>query len=512
MTLASSLAHFVLDRELDSCLEEQENSLEKRRSSFHYLPKQEDTRNLFLSILKAISEEDLTKVILPPALKQNLAASDWEIIFSAQRSALLLRIPRLFQQPEVSARTAEEVVLAYTTIFLNLWSQVRAGEQSAADASDEKLRFYYTELRNRENELQQLIRYAPDAVIVINSQGTITLWNPKAEEIFGWKATEVVGQPLSATIIPPEYRAAHAAGMQRFLATKEAHVLNQSIEITALDKTGREFPISLKISHYQQAEKDVFIAFLRNIEEQKKNEKELLRKRKELEQSNQELEQYAWLTSHDLREPLRKILTYSDLILSHEEQHVPESVKQKLKKISASAQRMGTLIKAMLTYSSITDEEQLYYSINLTDIVNEVLSDLELLVQESGAKIQMNELPVIEAIPHQMRQLFQNIISNAIKYQKPGVQPEIRISGHTLDANQVSVVVSDNGVGFEAKDADKVFLLFHRLHTLDKKPGSGIGLALCKKIVQNHGGSISVKSQPGTGTTFTIVLPFKHSY
>jgi two-component system, LuxR family, sensor kinase FixL len=510
MTLASSLALFISDRELEPCLEEQVSSLEKRKASLSFFPSSEDVNRLFVSILYALSQEDLAKVIFPDRLKQNLAVADWEIIFSAQRSALLRRIPRLFQQPEVAARTAEELVMSYTTIFLNVLSN--SNGKDITEASDAKLRFYYNELKNRENELQQLIKHAPDAVIVINENGIINLWNPKAEEIFGWKSSEVIGRALSETIIPPAYRSAHSAGMDRFLLTKEAHVLDQTLEVTALNRSGNEFDISLKISHYQQDGKDMFIAFLRNIEEQKKNEKELLKKKQELEQSNQELEQYAWLTSHDLREPLRKILTYSDLILSHEHQDVPRPVKEKLEKISVSAKKMGRLIKAMLTYSSITEDTHQFTTLNLSDVMQEVLAELEIPIRESGANIKLAELPIVEAIPHQMRQLFQNIIGNALKFQKPGVPPEVTVTAQNFDANHVAVAISDNGVGFEAKDADKIFLLFHRLHTLEKKPGTGIGLALCKKIVQNHGGTISVKSRPGAGTSFRVVLPFKHLY
>ncbi len=514
MQLAPSLAQFILSSDLDSCLAEQEIFLRDLDPTQSFAVKPEVRKHIFLSLLESIASEDTAKVTFTDLLEQKLNVTEWLMILSSQKSTILLRIPFIFKQADLASRAAQEIEMVYGQIFLHLLRSYEVAfnsEQTERIQNEEKIHFYYEQLTRREKELTQLIRHAPDAIIVINSESFITLWNPKAEEIFGWTSDEVMGRHLSETIVPELYRSAHEAGMKRYLATREAHVLNKSIEITALNKTGEEFMISLTISHFEQSGEDIFVAFLRNIEEQKRNEKELHKKRMELTQSNEELEQYAWLTSHDLREPLRKILTYSDMILSHEAE-VPATIREKLEKISASATRMGKLIKAMLTYSGISDETQLYQVTSLTEVVHEVMADLELTIQESETEIMMEELPEIEAIPHQMRQLFQNIISNAIKYSQPHLSPRIVIGTKNIDANHIAIVVSDNGIGFDSRDEEKIFMLFHRLNTMEKKQGTDIGLALCKKIVLNHGGRISVASEPGVGTTFTITLPFKHIY
>jgi|GEM_PF-1344364 len=373
----------------------------------------------------------------------------------------------------------------------------------------ERLRYYNDQLLEREENLSQLIRHAPDAIIVIDADSRIILWNPKAEQIFGWSENEVKGTRLSESIVPLQYRKAHDEGMRRYLVTGEAHVLNKTIELTALNKKGAEFHISLTISGFRQGGKEMFISFLRDISEQRKNAIELERKKKELEESNRELEQYGWLTSHDLREPLRKILTYSDIILSRDGE-LPADVSASVEKIHQAGRRMGSLIQSILLYSSLSGEEEMYTRVNLNEIVEEVLADLELSIRENAVQVSVGSLPSIDAIPFQMRQLFQNLFSNSIKYRKPEEPPAISIRS-VLHENEVEIIIEDNGIGFNSKDNDKAFQLFQRLHADRKTEGTGIGLAICKKIALSHGGSIRAESEPGHGARFIVRLPLHHN-
>lgn len=374
--------------------------------------------------------------------------------------------------------------------------------------NERQLMYVNAELTEREENFQQLIGNAPDAIILIDADSKVLLWNTKAEKIFGWTEEEVMGKSITDIIIPPSYREAHTKGMQRYINTGEARVLNQTIEITALNKKGEEFFISLTISNYKRAGQNVFISFLRDITEQKRNQLELDRKKKELEESNHELAQYGWLTSHDLREPLRKILTYSDLMLA-KEKDLPQNVITNIEKIHNAGKRMGSLIQSILFYTSLSGENDLYSNTNLNAIFEEVLTDLELIISENNVTIKKDDLPQIDAIPFQIRQLFQNLLSNAIKYRKPDVPPFITITSTTQE-NIATIVLRDNGIGFNANDKEKAFQLFQRLHTESKTEGTGVGLALCKKIVANHGGSITADSEPGKGSSFIIQLPVKH--
>jgi len=393
-------------------------------------------------------------------------------------------------------------VAEYTRgIFRDITNRVR-NESSLKQINDQLL--------EREENLKQLIYYAPDAIIVIDAESKILLWNSKAQEIFGWGESEVMGKNISNIIIPQQYRDAHDAGMKRYLATGEAHVLNKTIEITALNKEEKEFYISLTISNYKRGGENVFISFLRDISEEKRNQLELDRKKKELDQSHKELEQYGWLTSHDLREPLRKILTYSDMILTRNE-NLPVDVKTNLYKIHDAGKRMSSLIQSILLYSSLTGEKDMFLKTDLNKIIEEVLVDLELSIKENHATIEKSELPVIDAIPFQMRQLFQNLLSNSIKYQKTDIVPVISINAVTRN-NIVEIVLEDNGIGFNSQDNSKAFQLFQRLHADRKTEGTGIGLAICKKIVVGHGGTITAQSEPNKGARFIIQLPIQQVY
>lgn len=371
--------------------------------------------------------------------------------------------------------------------------------------NEKKLLRINEQLSEREENLLQLVTYAPDAIVAINEQSFITFWNPKAEEVFGWSGSEVMNKPLAEVIIPLIYREAHTKGMNRYLATGEAHVLNKTIEITALNKKGEEFYISLTISKSRQRGEIGFIAFIRDMTIQKKNLLELEQKRKELEASNKELEQYAWLTSHDLREPLRKILTYSDILLTIHKEILPEVVEKNVQKIYQSGKRMGSLVQAILMYSDLSSEQHLFEQVDLNLIIKEVLVDLELLISDAQAFIQVDELITIEAIPLQMRQLFLNLIGNSIKYRQKHIAPYIKISAEEKNG-YLEMVLKDNGIGFETKDKDKIFKLFQRFSS-HKTEGTGIGLALCKKIVEKHNGFINVESQTGVGSSFFISLP-----
>jgi len=376
-------------------------------------------------------------------------------------------------------------------------------------ANEKQLHFYTQQASEREDNIVQLIQNAPDAVIVIDEKSNILLWNPKAEEIFGWSADEVIGTSLSDTIVPIQYREGHAKGMERLLSTGEARVLNKTIEITALHKKGNEFYVSLTISRAKRSGESAFIAFLRDISAQKKNELELEKKRIELEKTNLELEQFAWIASHDLKEPLRKILTFSDMLITRYELSAP--TLQIVTKINDSGKRMNELIKGILLYSNVSNERQLFELTDLNIIVQNVLTDLEIIITEKKARITVHSLPTIEAVPFQMRQLFQNLISNSLKYSKREVASVIEITTSILDQGRVKINVKDNGIGFEQAYNEKIFQVFQRLSSQYMPEGTGIGLALCKKITESHGGTIKAIGNEGEGAVFSIVLPLKQS-
>jgi signal transduction histidine kinase len=241
---------------------------------------------------------------------------------------------------------------------------------------------------------------------------------------------------------------------------------------------------------------------------------------KDLENRNAELAQYAYLASHDLQEPLRKIITFIKIIEEKYLKDIPEA-KLEMSKVITSSERMRNLINALLSYSKLSSAS-LFTMVNLNEVIKDALADLELTVKEKQAGIDVSILPEIEAIPGQMRQMFQNLLSNALKFSKNGIRPHINIFSETVNEQSqeaapdkngryIRIHISDNGIGLDESYIDKIFVIFQRLHGKTQYEGTGIGLAIVKKIVEKHNGTIGVKSKEGEGATFTIVLPVKQS-
>jgi signal transduction histidine kinase len=260
-----------------------------------------------------------------------------------------------------------------------------------------------------------------------------------------------------------------------------------------------------------------------DISDLKRYEGELKKKIEELEHSNTELEQYAYAASHDLQEPLRKIQIFSNYLEETQRDRLDESGKVHLTRIVNAAARMSSLIKDILTFSSIRQEDP-FVETDLKGIVQKALRDLDLLIAQKGAKVELEHLPTIEAVPVQMTQLFYNLINNALKFGHPEREPVLQVSAVKLSAEAVAahkelnpllsyyeIRCSDNGIGFDQKVADQMFGLFKRLGDRHEYPGSGIGLALCKKVVVNHQGFIVAEGKQGEGATFRMFLPERQS-
>jgi len=227
-----------------------------------------------------------------------------------------------------------------------------------------------------------------------------------------------------------------------------------------------------------------------------------------LERSNQALRDFASIASHDLQEPLRKVSTFGVMLKQKFGSSLGEQGNSYLERVLDANQRMQYLLTALLEYSRLTSRADPFVEVELKQIIREVLSDLEVLVEKTGGEVQVGDLTVIEADPTQMRQLFQNLIGNALKFHREGVAPVIRIQGAATANGAMQIVVEDNGIGFDEQYLEKIFAPFQRLHGKSSQyEGTGMGLAICKKIVERHGGSITAGSEPGKGATFIITLP-----
>jgi signal transduction histidine kinase len=250
---------------------------------------------------------------------------------------------------------------------------------------------------------------------------------------------------------------------------------------------------------------------------------ELSQSNAHLVNANRELEQYAYITSHDLQEPLRKIQTFANILSDRYSGELSKEAATYLSKISASSARMSTLIKNLLDYSRLSHNKPLFQPVNLNSIVENVLNDFEFVMKQKNAIVEVEELPTIEAIPIQMNQLFYNLIGNSLKFIRKGVQPVVKITTKRLSSEEkrdygllkplkhhVEITVSDNGIGFSQQYAEQIFAIFQRLNDRSIYGGYGIGLALCRRIVLNHDGVITASGRENEGASFSFVLPVTH--
>lgn len=373
-------------------------------------------------------------------------------------------------------------------------------------------------LRDSEERARLIIETAQNAFIAMDSDGLITTWNPAAERIFGWSHGEAMGRSVAETIIPPALRSAHVQGLRRFLTTDEGPVLNKRIELSALHRDGHEFPVEVTIAPLRRGETYVFNAFVQDISERKQAEQKLQALAAELRRSNAELEQFASVASHDLQEPLRKIQSFGERLRGQVGEKLDDRARHFLERIEDAAARMRILISDLLEYSRVMTKGDPFVPVDLTATARGIVDDLEASLVATGGQVEIGELPTIAADPTQMRQLLQNLIGNAVKFHRPGEPPRVQVRCRIVPTTESSgeapgprarwceIDVSDNGIGFEEQYRERIFEIFERLHSREEYEGTGIGLAICRKIAERHGGNISAHSTLGQGTTFTVSL------
>lgn len=367
--------------------------------------------------------------------------------------------------------------------------------------------------------LLSIIDTIPDHVYVKDVEGRFILDNVAHREMYGPK-TE--GTTTGRTVFD-YYSAADAERFDeddhRVIETGDG-LFNQ--EEARIQEDGSELWIQTTKVPLRDTDGSVIglVGISADITDRKIAEVQLLRFAAQLESSNSELQNFASVASHDLQEPLRKIQAFSDRLRTKCGKMLSAQGLDYLDRMQNAAQRMQVLIQDLLKLSRITSRAQPFEQCDLNEVVKAVLSDLEITIEQKRAKVEVGDLPTLEADPVQMRQLFQNLISNALKFQKPGDRPEVVIEGRIYEVRErnagevaipgqriCKVVVRDNGIGFDPKFGDQIFVVFQRLHSRSEYEGTGIGLAVCRKITDRHGGSIVAKSAEGQGAAFIVTLP-----
>jgi PAS domain S-box-containing protein len=340
-----------------------------------------------------------------------------------------------------------------------------------------------------------VLGYTPEEIVDMGTEATRALYHPEDIELLPERAESSKHFQHRDSMMQYECRMKSKDGVYKWMLVREV-----------IFKTGEG-------GNVQQ-----ILGAALDISKRKEMEQTILQNSYQLQQSNASLEEFAYVASHDLKEPLRKISTFGDRLVANQMNNLTDDGKIYLNKIIDASQRMQTMISDLLTVSMITGDRS-YQQHSLQEILQDVLQTLEYKIEQKGAQIEASHLPPAHIIASQFRQLFQNLLSNSLKFTREGVPPVIKISHRYLSPDQLAgyqlqkapryleVKFEDNGIGFEDEYAGKIFAIFQRLHGRSEYEGTGIGLAICKKIVEHHGGLISASGFPDQGATFTIILP-----
>jgi PAS domain S-box-containing protein len=362
-----------------------------------------------------------------------------------------------------------------------------------------------THLAQMEGRYRGLLEAAPDAMVVVNVGGEIVLLNVQAEKQFGYRRDELVGQKVK-NIIPEGFAERLVADALRSTEDALAQQIGTGIEINGRRKDGTDFPIEIMLSPLESADGILVTAAIRDITTRKTAEAHLLHKMEELKRSNEELGNFAYIASHDLQEPLRMVASYTQLLSRRYKGQLDADADEFIAFAVDGASRMQRLIQDLLAYSRVGTKGNDLVDTSSEDALGQALLNLRGTIQESGALVTHDPLPTVLADETQLTQLFQNLVGNAIKYQKKNGVPRIHISAARNGGTQWTLSVKDNGLGIDPQYFEKIFGMFQRLHKREEFAGTGIGLAICKKIAERHGGSISVESELGQGSTFRFAL------
>ena len=361
-----------------------------------------------------------------------------------------------------------------------------------------------TERKLSDERFRLVVEACPSGMIMIDADGKIVLINAEAERLFGYAREELFGRSIDI-LVPAMARPGHAKLRKEFVAAPEARRMGIGRDLYGARKNGTQIPIEIGLNPIQTSDGLMILSAITDISERKRATEDLAKRSEQLERSNADLGQFAHVASHDLQEPLRMVSSYTSLLAEHYKDRTDEKAEKCIRYVLDGANRMQQLIQDLLSYSRVDSQAELPVLINSEIVVRTALINLKVAIEESHAEIDFDELPTVQADAVQLTQVFQNLIGNALKFygERP---PHIRIGAKLSDDRWV-FEIEDNGIGIEKEYAERVFHMFQRLNERGRYEGSGIGLAIVKKIVERHSGRVWFESKPKIGTTFYFTIP-----
>lgn len=386
-----------------------------------------------------------------------------------------------------------------------------------------------THRKRLENRFRASVQSAPIAMVMIDAAGIIVLANTPAEHLFGYAHGELLGQRVES-LIPERFRHQHPQLRGRFFSSPEVRNMGAGRDLFGLRKDGGEFPIEIGLNPIETEDGTFVLSAIVDLTERKRLEsvlrqaneqlelhvqqrtaqliaqtEQLRRANDALERSNLELQRFAYIASHDLQSPLRSISGFVQLLHAEYRGQLDAKADEWITRTVHSIQQMQTMIQDLLTYSRLDGQPRPFRPVNLRDVFTDALALLGTYVTDTGASVTCGDLPTVAGDRGQLVQLLHNLIGNAIKYH--GDQPPLVHFSAERGADEWRFCVSDNGIGIQPKYHERIFEIFRRLHNQREYPGTGIGLALCRRVVHHHGGRIWVESEFGHGSRFYFTIP-----
>lgn len=385
---------------------------------------------------------------------------------------------------------------------------------------------YHADQAKRQSEVhfRLLVQNSSDLITILNTEGKILYESPSIKNVLGFEVEELTGSQSFELIHPDDVE--KRKDIFERLKNEPESIISEELRFKHKDGKWHVLETVSRVFNEENNNLSGILVNSRDITERKLDEEKLKIYMAKLEQSNRELQDFAYVASHDLQEPLRKVQAFGDRLHRKCGERLSEEGQDYIRRMREAAGRMQTLISDLLTFSRVTTKAQPFRHVDVKKITDEVVSDLEVRIEQTKGKVEVGDLPTIDADPVQIRQLMQNLIGNALKFHRPDETPVIKVyaeddtlttESFVLDGEEIQtvgsgnqqckIVIQDNGIGFDEKYLDKIFTVFQRLHGRTEYEGSGIGLAVCRKIVERHGGNITAKSKPSEGAKFFITLP-----